>query len=94
MSEKIPIVIKVTDMPRSTLESRIAVLSSIVSALKGAESSIKSESEDILHQAEIAAWMLCEYTKALGDLYLHEVSDASPEDISGNWRDELERLNK
>ena len=94
MSERIPILTKVTDMPRSTLESRIAVLSSIVSALKGAESSIKSEAEDILHQAEIAAWMLCEYTNALTTLYMYEISDDGPEDISGNWRDELERLNK
>lgn len=94
MSKKIPIVTKVTDMPRSTLESRIAVLSSIVSALKGAKSSIKEEAEDIRHQAEIAAWMLCEYTNALTTLYTYEISDAEPEDISGNWRDELERLNK
>jgi len=94
MSEKIPIITKVTDMPRSTLESRIAVLSSIVSALKGTESSVKSEAEDIRHQAEIAAWMLCEYTNALTTLYMYEISDDEPEDISGNWRDELERLNK
>ena len=94
MSEKIPTVTKVTDMPRSALEYRIAVLSSIVSALKGAESSVANESEEIQHQAEIAAWLLCEYTYALTTLYMYEISDDEPEDISGNWRDELERLNK
>ena len=94
MTESTPSVIKAKDMPRSTLEARIAVLASAVSALRGVESRASSEQEELQHELEISAWLLCEYLKALTDLYVYEIADEGPECISNNWQEELERLAK